>query len=845
MVDFTKRLKKKVVEKRTNPIEVYDVLDRRSETGPLRPSQKVILTEWFNNRKDNKDNIVKLHTGEGKTLIGLLMLQSKLNETGEPCLYLCPNIYLANQVRLEAYKFGITYCEIGEENDLPDDFASGKSILITHVQKLFHGKTRFGLYNKYIKVGSVILDDSHACIDSIRNSLTIRAKNNHPVYKALIALFEEELSDQGAGSFLEIASGEYNTMLPISYWSWYEKKEEVTRILLEHKDDTAVTFLWDVIKDCIADCQAYISGNYLEISTILVPIGAYGTFSKATHRILMSATTQDDAFAIKGLGVNVEVVKNPLSNSALKWSGEKMILVPSLIDERLDRDSIISRLAKSHKGRSYGIVFLTPNFKKNDQYEKAGAVVASSKTIYEYVNGLKNGKFDQAVVFANRYDGIDLPDDACRILILDSKPYFDSLLDRYEEECRSNSDVINTKIAQRVEQGLGRSVRGEKDYSVILIIGSDLAKFIRAKSTVKYFSSQTRKQIEIGMQVASFAKEELEDDSSAPNPFKIVGNLMGQSIKRDQGWKDFYHEEMEDIDGGHVPEKIYDILKQEFDAELLFSKGKIDKACEIIQQISDRFNDDPLEKGWYLQLRARYMYRLSKLDSNEIQKAAFTLNSQLLKPKTGITYKKIEFVNENRLSRIRAWFSQFDGYQELSLSVESMLENLSFGVDSEKFELAMKQLGEALGFISQRPDKEIKKGPDNLWCGVSNQYFLFEAKTEVDETRKEISKAEAGQMNSHCGWFKEVYNDAKCKRILIIPTNKLSYHGNFTHEVEIMRKSSLKKLKNNVRCFFMEWSKYDINEIGDVKIQQFIDTHQLDLKSLINQYSESYTVGTK
>jgi len=94
-------------------------------------------------------------------------------------------------------------------------------------------------------------------------------------------------------------------------------------------------------------------------------------------------------------------------------------------------------------------------------------------------------------------------------LILDSKPYFDSLLDRYEEDCRPESDIMNIRIAQKVEQGLGRSVRGEKDYSIIVLVGGDLIKFAKSPLTSKYFSSQTRKQIEIGIQVAAFAERRL------------------------------------------------------------------------------------------------------------------------------------------------------------------------------------------------------------------------------------------------------------------------------------------------------------------------------------------------
>lgn len=836
MVDFKKRLKKKKIIKKTDPIEIYKSLDRRSETGPLRPSQKAILSDWYKRKNSSKDYIIKLHTGEGKTLIGLLILQSQINSGHGPCLYVCPNIYLANQVREEAKKFGIPFTEI-EKYDLPDAFLSGKNILITHVQKVFHGKTIFGINNKSVEVGSIIIDDSHACIDSIRSSLTIKVKKDHDLHDQIINLFEEDLREQGEGSFLEIESGDYNTMLPVPYWSWFEKKEEVLKAIISSKKDDEVKFTWPLIKDHIENCQAFVSGQYTEITPFLIPIQSFGSFHKANHRILMSATTQDDSFFIKGLGLEKSAVQNPLTNKKLKWSGEKMFLIPSLIDDSLDRDSIIHWLVQPNAKRQFGIVSLIPDFRKKEQYEKIGAKVAASRSIYKTVQSLKSGDFTECIVFANRYDGIDLPDESCRILILDSKPYFDSLLDRYEEDCRTQSKIINVRIAQKVEQGLGRSVRGEKDYSIIVIVGGDLVKFIKSSATNKYFSNQTRKQIDIGMQAASFAQEDLDDDSS---PYDVLISLMNQSLQRDEGWKEFYTEEMDEISNKQSPEILYDVIKSEFDAEKYFFLKRYNKACEIMQKLCNIYNDNEIEKGWYLQQLARYKYMTSKVDSNAIQRAAFGCNLQLLKPRDGVNYKKIEFINDNRIKRIKHWVSRYKNYEELIMSVDDILVNFSFGMPAEKFESALKELGDALGFKSQRPDKEIKKGPDNLWCGVDNQYFLFECKSEVESTRTEITKSEAGQMNSHSGWFETEYGDAKCKRFLMIPTKKLSYYANFTHEVKIMRKGKLRSFKKNVKSFFKEFNKFNIHEISDEKIQKFIDAHGLDINSLKQNYSENY-----
>ena len=82
MVDFKKRLTNKDLPKVLDPVEIYDTLDRASDKGPLRPAQLAVLSEWYESRRNERDVILKLHTGQGKTLVGLLLLQSKLNEDG-------------------------------------------------------------------------------------------------------------------------------------------------------------------------------------------------------------------------------------------------------------------------------------------------------------------------------------------------------------------------------------------------------------------------------------------------------------------------------------------------------------------------------------------------------------------------------------------------------------------------------------------------------------------------------------------------------------------------------------------------------------------------------------------
>ena len=61
-------------------------------------------------------------------------------------------------------------------------------------------------------------------------------------------------------------------------------------------------------------------------------------------------------------------MNNPLINTKQKWAGEKMIIVPSLINEELDRGLIVTNFAKldNYVKSDYGRVALVPITKKTD-----------------------------------------------------------------------------------------------------------------------------------------------------------------------------------------------------------------------------------------------------------------------------------------------------------------------------------------------------------------------------------------------------------------------------------------------------------------------------------------------
>ena len=283
---------------------------------------------------------------------------------------------------------------------------------------------------------------------------------------------------------------------------------------------------------------------------------------------------------------------------------------------------------------------------------------------------------------------------------------------------------------------------------------------------------------------------------------------------------------------------ILNTLEVEKDAEYANLIGEHKKAHNMIQDLMDKVAMVDTEKAWYLQTIARYEYEASKMESNKFQVLSYKKNPSLLRPTQGVEYEKIGSIDGNRNASIKNWIKQFENFQDMMLKMDEILSRLSFGEDAEKFESALHEVGQALGFICQRPDREIKQGPDNLWCLNKNEFFLFECKNEVKESRTEIYKLETGQMNNSCGWFELNYPGCEVKSIMVISSKNIASGAAFNHDVEIMRKGKLNAFKSNIKSLFNEFAAYDLNTLTDELIQASLKTHKLDIINLKREYFE-------
>jgi hypothetical protein len=144
MVDFKKLRASKAKPNPVPPREIFHSLPKPAGINDLYASQAEVLDIWHGRRHD-RDIVVKLHTGGGKTLVALLMAQSIMNETGLPVLYLAPTNQLVDQVLAKSREYGIAAVPYVKKQPFPTEFEEGKAVLVGAYETLFSGRSRFGV----------------------------------------------------------------------------------------------------------------------------------------------------------------------------------------------------------------------------------------------------------------------------------------------------------------------------------------------------------------------------------------------------------------------------------------------------------------------------------------------------------------------------------------------------------------------------------------------------------------------------------------------------------------------------------------------------------------------------
>jgi len=649
----------------------------------------------------------------------------------------------------------------------------------------------------------------------------------------LLDLFGETLYRQAPGTCIDIQEGS-DSIMSVPFWTWHEKQQQVLHILNKYKESPELLFVWDLLKDKLEHSTCIFSGSRLQIAPRLAPVEMIPSFSNAKRRVFLSATLMEDAFLVRDLNIESNSVTETLTARDVKYSGERMILIPTLVVQTITREMIIKWLSRfTEKNGSFGVVSIVPSFKHADDWKSEGGVVTDVRNLGQSIQELKdkveNETARQIPILVNEYDGVDLPDNTCRILCLDSMPSYNSLIDGYAQEMRPNSAVIRRQLAQRIEQGMGRAIRGSSDWCIVVATGNKLTNFLSENAKREFLSNEAKMQIKIAEDLADAMKEE-------GATLDIIEKLVKQCIARETGWKDYYRTKMEGVEINPLNKEYLNLAELEREAEIQHQDGQNEKAIATIQKIIDQTDD--ADKGWYFQLMATYLYPINTTDAMDKQVKAFSKSNRLYRPETGVSYSKLANTTFNRETSIIDWIKKHDSHSSLIVDLMTILDNVTFNINSESFEDGIEKLGKVLGFVSQRPEKESGNGPDNLWNIASKNFWIISCKNMVSDNRDSIHKKETGQLNNDIAWFKQNYEDCKARPVLIHPAKILESNAFLNESSYVITEENLDKLKQNVQNFYNSLKGIPFEDISNDIIKQMLAKAHLDVYNLTNDYLE-------
>lgn len=471
-MNLLSKLNSNVKPKTIEPREIFMTLPSKAAGyGYPRDVQSEVWKKWFDIRNE-KNVILKMNTGSGKTVVGLIMLQSCLNEEKGPAIYVVPDNYLVKQVIDEAKKLGISVTE--DKNDY--NYSNSKAILVTSIQTIVNGYSYFGMREGgNYPIGSIIIDDVHACMDKIIGQFMIKIDSETDAYKELIAIFSSSLKDYNPKDYIDIVEiKDYQKRMLVPYWEWQRQQENIYRILMKYNDkkNASIYFGLPLIERCLETCDCIITSSAIEISPKGIDLDKISSLEEASRRIYMSATLADDSVFVSALGLTIEDMKNIITPENANDIGDRLVIFPKYVNSDISEIEVKEKVEEIAK--KYNVVILVPSFSRAKFWDENGKRTAKKDNIDKIVEILKSGRHVGKVIFVNRYDGIDLPGDACRMLVIDGLPPLNSIKDRYIQSVAPQSTTLLREQVQRIEQGMGRGVRSNDDECCVVLMGDEL-----------------------------------------------------------------------------------------------------------------------------------------------------------------------------------------------------------------------------------------------------------------------------------------------------------------------------------------------------------------------------------
>lgn len=733
------------------PEDLYDILQGPdSNVKNLWSQQADALRAYYENFKDSQDVALEIPTGDGKTLVGLLIAEWRRRKFRERVAFVCPTNQLAHQAARKAVGYGVdAVLLIGSHRNWSDAertaFQSGNAVAITNYHHIFNSDPK-------IDGQVLVFDDAHAGEPAVAGRWTIEEERGTDLYKALREIVEPSLPGHFAGAIGEDdldPKARYDVeLVPPPVVASRERR--IAEAIDEHVEpDSPSSYAWSVVRAGLASCLVYVSWSSILIRPLIAPTATLPQFADTRQRVYMSATLGQAGELERSFGVQ-KVDRIPLRGGERQGNGRRLPLFPSLAGEPDFQDSV----KQAMKLARHSLV-IAPS-EREAEIAAEHFVPDGVPTVYRDEIKVDFDAFtepDTAVlVLANRYDGMDLPDEACRLVLLHGLPVGTHLQERFLVGTLGAREALEERIRTRITQGMGRATRNRQDFAAVLFTGSELTSFVSREDVRASMRPELQAELELGLNYA--------DDE--------VGTLEAVEAFFAQGedWKPVeahLHSLSKELESKPMPgaEALSDAAPHEIRAWEQAWRGDFAGARDHARAASGALVGAAVRHyralWWYLSASWAQIVaeasgenrdeRLAAEAQREAKNAFSTLrwypqfNTEVEAPSVGPEYSW-------RADKTADWLDSHRRGSRLSRELDRLTTRIATD-EAQEFELGLETLGEILGFESVRPNE--RADPDCAWREGTDLWLLWEAKT-MEIGGRQIPARDVRQANTHHNW---------------------------------------------------------------------------------------------
>ena len=395
-----------------------------------------------------------------------------------------------------------------------------------------------------------------------------------------------------------------------------------------------------------------------------------------------------------------------------------------------------------------------PNYAKAERWR---ALAAPPVTDFSGQLDIFRQSAKGAFVLVGRYDGIDLPNDQCRMMAIDGVPWGTNLLERFTWEYLDLQGDLRSRIATRITQLFGRIIRGRVDHGVFLVCSRALNSWLRNERNTALLPELLQNQLRLGMTV---------QESLGVVSAERATELTVDVLQRSDGWTNFYARWINATQGNE--ETIEASRRQQTElAEIAvswvtyWSRLWLRDSESHVKEARDNLESrlpalaiaDNRSAGW-LNLW------LGSIAWNEGREADatdhFNFARSRLRKELPIPRQAIELagLSQQEFSNLGTRFLSI--FKSGSVSAARYFVSEAVRLDSpdqetsstNQYDESLRYLGECMGFVATRPDNELGVGPDVLWVDeVEDTLVAFE--TKVKKAQSTFNKSDIGQSYNH------------------------------------------------------------------------------------------------